>query len=192
MLNTALLRQDIPMLYRFHFFIKDLHMQLEQLHNLYKPSLVSRTFTVYRGLGMPMKVFDETIRQEVNKLLAFDTFLSTSLKHDVAFQFAKSKSNADDESILLQIEIDTDKLQRPFADVSRLSAFQREDEILFSIGTVFRIDHVAEEKTDDGVWLVRLSSIDENDEQLTNETKQTHLTLLNFFRRVLPSSKKTW
>ena len=80
MLNTALLRQDIPMLYKFHFFIKDLHMQLEQLHNLYKPSLQSRTFTVYRGLGMPMKIFDETIRQEEKKLLAFDTFLSTSLK----------------------------------------------------------------------------------------------------------------
>jgi tetratricopeptide (TPR) repeat protein len=190
MLNTALFRQDIPMLYKFHFFIKDLHMQLEQLHNLYKPSLESRTFTVYRGLGMSMKIFDETIRKGVNNLLAFDTFLSTSLNKDTALQFAKNKSNADDESILLQIEIDTDKLQRPFADVSRLSAFKCEDEILFSMGTVFHIDHVAEKKTSDGIWLVRLSSIDENDKQLTNETKQTHSTLLNFFKRVWKAQMK--
>jgi tetratricopeptide (TPR) repeat protein len=190
MLNTALFRQDIPMLYKFHFFIKDLHIQLEQLHNLYKPSLESRTFTVYRGLGMPMKIFDETIRQEVNNLLAFDTFLSTSLNKDIALQFAKNKSNGDDESVLLEIEIDTDKLQRPFADISHLSEISREDEILFSIGTVFRIDYVADKKTKDGIWIVHLSSIDENDKQLKNETKQTHLTLLNFFKRVCQAQIK--
>jgi tetratricopeptide (TPR) repeat protein len=190
MLNAALFRQDIPMLYKFHFFIKDLHMQLEQLHSLYKSSLKSRTFTVYRGLGMPMKVFNETIRQEVNNLLAFDTFLSTSLKRNVALMFAQHNSNADDESILLEMEIDSDKLQRPFADVSRLSEVDREDEILFSIGTVFRIDHVSETKTSDGVWLVRLSSIDENDERLKHETKQTQTTLLHFFKRVCQAQIK--
>jgi tetratricopeptide (TPR) repeat protein len=184
MLNTALIRQDIPMLYKFHFFIQDLHMQLEQLHSLYKSSLESRTFTVYRGLGMPMKIFDEKIRQEVNSLLAFDTFLSTNLKKNIALQFARNKSNRDDESILFQIEIDTNKLQRPFADISRLSAFECEDEILFSIGTIFRIDHVAKEKTSDGIWFVYLSSIDENDKQLKRETKQIQLTSLNFFKRI--------
>ncbi len=159
-------------------------MQLEQLHSLYKSSLESRTFTVYRGFGMSMKAFNETIRQEVHNLLAFDTFLSTSLNKEIALEFARNKSNNDDESILLQIEIDTDKLQRPFADISCLSTFKYEDEILFSIGTVFRIDHVAEVKTNDGIWLVRLSSIDENDKQLKHETKQTQLTLLSFFKRV--------
>jgi tetratricopeptide (TPR) repeat protein len=165
-------------------------MQLEQLHSLYKSSLESRTFTVYRGLGMSMKVFDETIRQEVNSLLAFDTFLSTSLNKEIALGFARNKSNNDDESILLEIEIDTDKLERPFADISRLSEFGCEDEILFSIGTVFRIDHVAEKKTTDGIWLVHLSSINENDKQLKNETKQTQLTLLNFLKRVWQAQMK--
>ena len=190
MLNTALCRQDIPILYKFHFFIKDLHMQLEQLHSLYKSSLESRTFTVYRGFGMPKKVFDETIRQEVNNLLAFDTFLSTSLHKDVALNFARNKSNNDDESILLEIEIDAEKLARPFADVSRLSAFTCEDEILFSIGTVFRIEYVAEEKDADGIWLVRLVSIDENDQQLKNEIQQTQFILLNFFKRVCQAQIK--
>jgi len=184
MLNTALFRQDIPMLYKFHFFIKDLHIQLEQLHHLYKSLLESRIFTVYRGLGMSMKIFDETIRQQVHNLLAFDTFLSTTLNKDIALQFARNKSNNDDESILFQIEIDTDKLQRPFADISHLNAFKCQDEILFSIGTVFRIDHVAKEKTNDGIWFVYLSSIDENDRQLKHQIKKIQLTLLNFFKRV--------
>jgi tetratricopeptide (TPR) repeat protein len=184
MLTTALFHQDIPMLYKFHFFIKDLHMQLEQLHNLYKSSLESRIFTVYCGLNMPMKIFDETIRQEVNNLLSFDTFLSTSLNKDIALQFAQKKSNNDNESILFHIEIDTNKLQRPFADISHLSAVECNDEILFSIGTVFRINHVAKEKTSDGIWFVYLSSIDENNKQLKHEIKQTQITLLNFFKRV--------
>jgi tetratricopeptide (TPR) repeat protein len=190
MLHTALFRQDIPMLYKFHFFIKDLHMQLEQFHRLYKSSLESRMFTVYRGLGMPMKVFNETIRQEVNNLLAFDTFLLTNLNKEIALDFARNKSNNNDESILFEIEIDTDKLTRPFADISRLSAFTCEDEILFSIGTVFRIDHVANEKTTDGIWIVHLSSIDENDKQLKNETKQIQLILFNFFKRIWQAQMK--
>ena len=178
------------MLYKLHFFIKDLYIQLDQFHSLHKPSLESRTFTVYRGLGMPKKVFDETIRQEVNHLLAFDTFFSASLHRDVALNFARNKSNNEDESILFEIEIRAEKLARPFTDVSRLSAVTCEDEILFSIGTVFRIEHVAEGKNDDGIWLVRLVSIEENDAQLKNEIKQTHFILLNFFKRVCQAQIK--
>ena len=79
MLNTALLKKDIAMLCKFHFYIKDLHTHLEQLHGLYKPSLKSRVFSVHRGLNMPKKDFEKSIRDEKNNLIAFDTFLSTSL-----------------------------------------------------------------------------------------------------------------
>ncbi len=45
MLNKALRTYDIEMINRFGFFIKDLHLQLQDLHR----ALPSGNFTVYRG-----------------------------------------------------------------------------------------------------------------------------------------------
>ncbi|CAM4764339.1 unnamed protein product [Rotaria magnacalcarata] len=190
MLNTALLTQDISILYKFHFFIKDLHMQLEQMHSLYKPSLESRVFTVYRGLNMSSEDFEKTIRGEIKNLIAFDSFLSTSLDENVAKEFALDKQDPKNESVVFHMEIDADQTERPFADISRWSNFKNEREVLFSIGTVFRIDDVAKEKTIDGIWTVHLSTVSEKDEQLQKETQQIQSTLLEFFQGVLHAQRE--
>ena len=185
MLNTAFLTQDILILHKFHFFIKDLHMRLEQMHSFYKLSLESRVFTVYRGLSMPLEKFEKTIRAEVKNLIAFDSFLSTSLDDKVANRFALNKRDPKDESIVFHMEIDADQMKRPFADISRWSEFNIESEVLFSIGTVFRIDDVENEKNSEGIWIVHLSTVSEKDEQLQKETQQIQSTLLDFFTYVL-------
>jgi tetratricopeptide (TPR) repeat protein len=160
-------------------------MHLEQMHSLYKPSLKSRVFRVYRGLNMPLKDFDKTIRAEVKNLIAFDSFLSTSLKEEVARQFALDKRDPKNESILFSIEIDAHQMERPFADISRWSFFKHECEVLFSIGTVFRIDDVAKNKDSQGIWIVHLITVSEKDKQLQKETQQIQATLLDFFKDVL-------
>ena len=185
MLNAAFLTENKSTLYKFHFFIKDLHMQLEQLHSLYKPSLESQIFTVYRGLSMPLKDFEKTIRAEVENFIAFDSFLSTSLDENVAKAFALGKQDPKNESIVFSMEINADLMDRPFADISRWSKFKKEREVLFSIGTVFKIVGVADKKTADGIWTVRLSTVSEKDKQLQKETQQIQVTLLRFFEDVL-------
>ena len=190
MLNAAFLAQDRSTLYKFHFFIKDLHIQLEQLHSLYKPSLESRIFTVYRGLNMPLETFETTIRREVNNLIAFDSFLSTSLDEQIAKKFALGKHDPKYESVVFSIEINADRMDRPFADVSRWSCFKEEREVLFSIGTVFRIVDVADRRASDGIWMVRLSTVSEEDEQFQKETKQIQSTLLRFFEVVLHAQRE--
>lgn len=190
MLNSALLSQDISILYKFHFFIKDLHTHLEQLHSLYKPSLESRVFTVYRGLNMSSADFQQKIHGQKENLIAFDSFLSTSLDPNIAKRFALDKRNPKDESIVFSIQIDADQMERPFADISRWSVFEAEREILFSIGTVFRIDDVTDRNATDGVWMVRLSTVNEKDEQLQKETQQIQVTLLRFFQDVLHAQRQ--
>jgi tetratricopeptide (TPR) repeat protein len=190
MLNKAFLTQDISVLHKFHFFIKDLHTRLEQMHNLYKPSLASRVFTVYRGLKMTTEDFKKTIRDEINNLIAFDSFLSTSLDPNIAKQFALDKQNPRSESVVFSMEIDADRMERPFADITHWSDFKHEREVLFSIGTVFRIVDVADEKTSDGIWMVYLSTVSEKDAQLQKETQQIQITLLRFFQDVLDGQYK--
>ncbi|CAF4896353.1 unnamed protein product [Rotaria sp. Silwood1] len=165
-------------------------MHLEQMHSLYKPSLESRVFTVYRGLNMPLEDFEKTIRGEIKNLIAFDSFLSTSLDENVAKQFALDKQDSKNESVVFCMEIDADRMERPFADISRWSDFKNEREVLFSIGTVFRIDDVADKKTSDGIWMVRLLTVSEKDEQLQKETQQIQITLLRFFEDVLHAQRE--
>ncbi|CAF1604384.1 unnamed protein product [Adineta ricciae] len=185
MLNKALIAQDTSTLYRFHFFIKDLHDHLERMHSLYKPSLQSRVLKVYRGLSMTMATFRKTICAEVNNLIGFDSFLSTSLNDRIAIEFALEKQPPKTESVVFCIEIDVDQMKRPFADISRWSEFRREQEVLFSIGTVFQIVNVAKEKSSDGIWMVDLKSVNDNDEKLQVQTQQIQSALLEFFEDIL-------
>jgi tetratricopeptide (TPR) repeat protein len=190
MLNKALLTKNISILHKFHFFIKDLHMYLEQLHSLYKPSLKSRVFNVYRGVRMPWQDFKTRICDEVTHLIAFDSFLSTSLEENVAINFAKDNRYPENESVVFCMEIDADQMERPFADISRWSEFKEEREVLFSIGTVFRIKSVADQKTSDDIWMVHLSTVSETDTVLQKETQQIQITLLKFFETVLDAQIK--
>lgn len=191
MLNEAFRSQNISILYRFRFFIKDLHMHLEYLHSLYDTSSKQRQFSVYRGLNMPFDVFKKTIRDEAKNLIAFDSFLSTTSDIDVAKYFALRKHDPKHESVLFHIEIDADRMKRPFANISGYSHYKTESEILFSIGTVFRIDDVATEKDKKGIWLVHLSTISEDDEQLQKETQQIQKILLDSFEVVLRNQNET-
>ncbi|CAF0989080.1 unnamed protein product [Adineta steineri] len=185
MLNNAFRTQDISILYKFHFFIKDLHMQLEQMHSLYKPSLATRVFTVYRGLSMSLDDFEKTIHSEVNNLIAFDSFLSTTLDKKTAILFSLNKQKSKSESVVFCMEIDADRMDRPFADISRWSDHKEEKEVLFSTGTVFRIVNVEDKEKNDGIWMVHLSTVSEKDKNLMKETQQIQTTLLEFFERVL-------
>ncbi|CAF0988663.1 unnamed protein product [Adineta steineri] len=185
MLNNAFRTQDISILYKFHFFIKDLHMQLEQMHSLYKPSLATRVFTVYRGLSMSLDDFEKTIHSEVNNLIAFDSFLSTTLDKKTAILFSSNKQKSKSESVVFCMEIDADRMDRPFADISRWSDHKEEKEVLFSTGTVFRIVNVEDKEKNDGIWMVHLSTVSEKDKKLMKETQQIQTTLLEFFERVL-------
>ena len=133
---------------------------------------------------MSMADFDAKIRREKNNLIAFDTFLSTSLFEHVAKGFACKDKRPTDESILLRIQINANEIGRPFADIRRLSAIGREGEILLSMGTVFRVVNVATEKNSEGLWIVDLVSANDDDALLKREGQKTQGMLLDFFKKV--------
>lgn len=176
-LNSALLRRDISMLQNLQFFIKDLHNQLALIYQINKISYQCRVFTVYRAVQMSSKQFHEIIEMNVNHHLAFDTFLSTNLDKDEALRSIKTRTNSVDLTVLFQIEINTEKFEYPFADISSLSAVQCQNEILFSLGTIFRIDRIVQQQ----IPIVYLSSIDEHDKSLQD---QIYLILSNFLNRI--------
>ncbi|CAF2095426.1 unnamed protein product [Rotaria magnacalcarata] len=140
-LNKALRVQNIDLLFLFRFFIRDIHQQLCENQ---EPS----TFEVFfRGQWMSNDEIDK-LKHSIGNFISMNSFLSTSKKESVARQFLEDDSDQNDTSkqkVLFKITVDPQVgANKPFADISHLSCVKREAEVLFMIGSIFRLDRIQE------------------------------------------------
>jgi tetratricopeptide (TPR) repeat protein len=99
--------------------------------------------------------------------MSFNNFLSTSRDRSVSFIFADS--NASDPNligILFEITVNPSIPSTPFANISDASYFNTEEEILFSMHSVFRIGQVKQLDRIKRLWQVDLTLTGDNDPQL--------------------------
>ena len=172
MLNRALRLMEIDLIIKMGFFLKDLHNHIATLHAAqFDTHHHLDSFVVYRGQGLSQTDFDE-LQQTQGGLLAFNNFLSTSLDREVSFAFADSSQyNPDMIGVLFQIIIDLTIQSSQLANVKEVSYYQGEDEILFSMHSIFRIEQI---KPIDGytrLWEVDLILTSDNDPQLHELTE---------------------
>ncbi|CAF1555162.1 unnamed protein product, partial [Adineta steineri] len=171
MLNRALRTLEADTIINMGFFIRDLHQQITQLHQQQLPSYGGKPFIVYRGQGL-FKTDFEKLRKTKGGLMSFNNFLSTSTKQDVSLVFAESAlANADMVGILFIMTIDPRVSSIPFASIKEVSYFEVEEEILFSMHTVFRIDAIKQMNNYDQLYQVELQLTADDDEQLRQLTK---------------------
>ncbi|CAF1316949.1 unnamed protein product [Adineta ricciae] len=167
MLNKALRVMDGDVLVQMGFFITDLHRNIEKLH---KEQIIdisfSSTFTVYRGQGLPKAEFEE-LRKAKGGLMSFNNFLSTSTKRDVCLSYAESNAdNADFVAVVFNIQVDPTQSTTPFAFIGSLGQFLHENEVLFSMHTVFRIQYIQSIGTARLLYEVNMSLTSDSDEEL--------------------------
>jgi hypothetical protein len=119
---------------------------------------------VYRGHQMQRKEVDQLT---VGKLVSIDSFFSTSKNRQLCTVFAgPPEVSSNLVGVLFVINVNTEKppKNKPYADISSLSYFDNgEQEVLFMLGTVFR---VIEWKYDenDHLWVIKLELCGEEDE----------------------------
>ncbi|CAF1240770.1 unnamed protein product [Rotaria sp. Silwood1] len=167
MLNRALRMMEVELIIDMGFFVRDLHKQITQLHSQqYAGHTHSDTFTVYRGLGLSHTDFEQLIRIK-GGLLSFNNFLSTSMNRQISLTFALSNSEANDlVGILFVIQIDPSISSTPFANIRDVSYYEGEEEILFSMHSIFRIGQTKQIDGNDRLWQVDLTLTSDNDPQL--------------------------
>jgi tetratricopeptide (TPR) repeat protein len=99
-----------------------------------------------------------------------NTFLSATLNPNLALIFAQTDSNSTDASpiqaVLFIIDIfDMSKETTPFAPIKSYSCYEEEDEVLFTIGAIFKVESV--EQMDD-MWHVKLQLSKEQNQLCRN------------------------
>ncbi|CAF1416198.1 unnamed protein product [Adineta ricciae] len=171
-LNRALRLMEADLIVDMGFLIHDIHYELCKLYKEQLDNDFKTPFTVYRGQGLSKMDFDKLIKNQ-GGLLSFNNFLSTSRDLSVSTFFAESSAGKPNTvGILFKLFIDPSAPTIPFASVRDGSFFKTEDEILFSMHSIFRIGKI--EKNDDAisVYNVELTLTSDDDKQLRILTEQ--------------------
>ena len=157
-LNEALRNQDIDLLFLFHFFIHDLEEQIQHCR-------CSESIDLYRGQIITKDEL-QALRNSINSLIAFNSFLSTSRNIAIAYIYAGVEATLKDpelEHVLFEIRADSRQLGiKPFADVSEMSQYPDEEEILIMLGAVFRVKEVVHDDNRQ-VWRIKMDLCSDDD-----------------------------
>lgn len=172
MLNRSLRSLDMEAMTKMAFFIRKLHRQLEQLHEE-QSDVFKEKIIVYRGQGLIPQDFEQLMNTK-GGLLSFNNFLSTSKKEDVAMAFAHGAlANKDNVAVLFIMTVDPSKIlisTTPYAIIDEYSAIPQEQEILFSMHTIFHVADIRKAAKFSRLWEVHLTLTDQNDPQLATLT----------------------
>ncbi|CAF3866253.1 unnamed protein product [Adineta steineri] len=166
MLNDALRSMEGETIINMGFFIRDLHQQLQKLQQEQLNVLHDKPFIVYRGQGLS-KVDFEKLRKTQSGLISFNNFLSTSTEQHMPLGLASSASEtADMVGIFFKMLIDPRVESVPFASINTISYFPGEDEILFSMHTIFRVGAIKQMDSNNQLYQVELQLTSDDDRQL--------------------------
>ena len=175
-LGRALRTMEMDIIFKMGFFLRDLHNQITALHaQQYGQWQHPSSLTVYRGQGLSQTDF-EKLKMTQDGLLAFNQFLSTSLNRDIALRFARhTRRYSNLVGILFVMTIVPTMSTTPFANVKDIGCYQREEEILFSMHSVFRVGQVKQIDENDCLWEVQVTLTDDNDRHLLPSIRNMHI-----------------
>ena len=163
-INQACRTEDVQRIYEFRRYISDLHRQLEKLctEQEEKLELKSAIKTVRRGKLLSTSVLQQLIDNE-RGLISMNGFLSTTMSPDVADMHSGVGDNIGDGYKPVRFVLTIDNIKQPYASLHDYSVIKHEEEILFSLGTIWRIESI---EFNEKLYQVALVSHNELDSQL--------------------------
>jgi tetratricopeptide (TPR) repeat protein len=157
-LNAALRTQNIHMLFLFRNFILDIQRQLQN-------NQVKNPLQVYRSQLISTDELDG-LKQNIGQFISINSFFSTSKDRATALFFLGDTSSRIDlklVGVLFEIDANPEMVNtKPFADISEYSHFTNESEVLFMIGSIFRLKNIYYNDTDN-VWIIETNLCSDNE-----------------------------
>ncbi|CAF4032598.1 unnamed protein product [Rotaria magnacalcarata] len=166
LLNRALRNRDFDLLFALRFFITDLALAIKHQYEQYLRVSTERDIVkVFRGQCISSNEL-QLMLDNVNEFISMNSFFSTSRDRRVAMSFLQNRSvDGKDRYVLFEITIDSRLPIKPFADIKEYSEFAAEDEVLITLGALYRIDKIIEHP-EDGHYVVQLCLASDNDYRL--------------------------
>lgn len=172
MLNRALRTFEIDTIIKMGFFIQDLCKEIIKVQNQQADKQEKQSFIVYRGQGLSKEEF-EKLSKAKGGLVSFNNFLSTSKKREISLEFATNAlNNPEVVGVLFKMVIDPSELATPYIFIDNDSYFRTsEEEVLFSMHTVFRIGEIKTIQKNDRLYQVILTLTNSKNKQLSALTE---------------------
>ncbi|CAF3856915.1 unnamed protein product [Rotaria sp. Silwood1] len=158
-LNAALRTQDIHLIFLFRAYISDIHHQL-------KNHQAKNSLRVYRSQMISSDELN-TLQQCCGQFISVNSFFSTSTDYQHALSFLNVPGGTDNlEPVLFEIDANPKMVTtKPFAEISAYSEFSDESEVLFMLGSIFRLKSV-NHNSNDQVWVISMTLCSENEHEL--------------------------
>ncbi|CAF4931081.1 unnamed protein product, partial [Rotaria sp. Silwood1] len=158
-LNAALRTQDIHLIFLFRAYISDIHHQLKNHQS-------KNSLRVYRSQMISSDELN-TLQQCCGQFISVNSFFSTSTDYQHALSFLNVPDGTDSlEPVLFEIDANPKMVTtKPFAEISVYSEFSDESEVLFMLGSIFRLKSV-NHNSNDQVWVIKMTVCSENEHEL--------------------------
>ncbi|CAF1531472.1 unnamed protein product, partial [Didymodactylos carnosus] len=158
-LNSALRAQDIHLIFLFRTIISDIYRQLQSYQ-------AKQSLRVYRSQMISSDELQH-LTQCCDQFISVNSFFSTSTDKNQVLAFLEIPEGVENlEPVLFEIDADPKMVTtKPFADISTDSEFSDESEVLFMIGSIFRLKSV-NRNSNSKVWTIQISLCSEHQHDL--------------------------
>ena len=161
-ISQALRSNDIVMMYIFRPFLVDLYIQLDIIYQetYYFPRF-SREDKFYRGQILSRTCF-HSFQQSIGHIISINTFFSTTTSCQIALAYVDSFPS-NDECLPVIFSIENNGFlpnQRPYADIFQFSNYPDEEEVLFAMGSIFRLQSIQDLDATKSIPVIYLQMID--------------------------------
>ena len=152
--------RNIDLIYLFRFFIRDINQQLEL-------KKCSSSIHVYHSHFITNEQLEQ-LNKSIGELISIDTFLLTTFQRDKALGDLKQSNNL--QKILFDILADpsVDGI-KPFSDITSWNNCSNQSQILFMLGSIFRIANIYQQ---DDIWICQMNLSSVNDQDLKDVSEQ--------------------
>ncbi|CAF3850166.1 unnamed protein product [Rotaria magnacalcarata] len=162
LLNKSLRIETIDYIVKMRYYIHDLHNQLAELQSSFINTLNPETvLMLYRGQVMKKNQLNE-IQDNIGGFMSMNSFISATQDPAVARVFSGMGENLqpDEVSVIYEMTIDTNIRSTPYAKIDTINP--DEQEILFSIGAIFKIEKI--DQLSANIYSVKLTMTHIDDE----------------------------
>lgn len=155
-LHKALLVENIDLLFTMKFFLQDIYQQIQE-YKCFCPIIV------YHSRLMTCEDI-QLIRDSIGEYLSINSFLSACLDRGLALFYLYEPNDL--QRVLFEIDADSQSHgEYIFGNIQSINYCEENNQILFMIGSVFRIEDVYL-NDDDEIWVIQIKFCTETNTEI--------------------------